>query len=71
MAKYRLNNRWIECNVLDENLLADTYTIKVNGTIKNVPKRKVSQLDYIDEAVLDSLSLFLKSKVLNGIMIHF
>lgn len=61
MAKYRLNNRLVECNILDENLLADTYTIKVNGNIKNVSRRKVSQLDHIDEAVLDRLKKFAAS----------
>ena len=61
MAKYRLNNRLIECNILDENLLADTYTIKMNGSIRNVPRKKVSNLDHIDEAVLDKLRRFASS----------
>lgn len=64
MAKYRLsnNNRLVECSILDENLLANTYTVKFNnGIIKDVSKNRVSNLDHIDEGVLDRLKEFASS----------
>lgn len=64
MAKYRLsnNNKIVDCNILDENLLANTYTVKFkNGIIKDVSKNKVYDLDHIDEAVLDRLKEFASS----------
>lgn len=57
MAKYSLNrtNR-VHCSILDENCLANTYTVKFdNGVVRNVPKSKVSNLDRIDEGVLSRL----------------
>lgn len=61
MAKYILNyngskRRTVNCAVLDENYIANTYTVQFNnGVIKNVSKRRVKDLDHIDEAVLDKL----------------
>lgn len=57
MANYSLNrtNR-VHCSVLDENCLANTYTVKFdNGVVRNVPKYRVSHLDRIDEGVLSRL----------------
>jgi hypothetical protein len=57
MANYSLNrtNR-VHCSILDENCLANTYTVKFdNGVVRNVPKSKVSNLDRIDEGVLNRL----------------
>ena len=57
MANYSLNrtNR-VHCSILDENCLANTYTVKFdNGVVRNVPKSKISNLDRIDEGVLDRL----------------
>lgn len=57
MANYSLNrtNR-VHCSILDENCLANTYTVKFdNGVVRNVPKSKVSNLDRIDEGVLSRL----------------
>ena len=65
MAKYRFStqkNRSINCNILDENLLANTYTVKFDsGLIKEVPTSRVYDLDHIDEAVLDRLKDFATS----------
>lgn len=61
MAKYILNyngtnRRTVDCAVLDENCIANTYTVQFsNGVIKNVNKKKVMELDHIDEAVLNRL----------------
>jgi hypothetical protein len=57
MAKYSLNRtNAVHCSILDENCLANTYTVKFdNGVIKNVPKTRISNLDKIDEGVLDRL----------------
>ncbi len=61
MAKYVLNYtkngpRTVNCAILDENILAESYTVQFdNGVIKNVEKRRVRNLDHIDEAVLDKL----------------
>lgn len=57
MANYSLNrtNR-VHCSILDENCLANTYTVKFdNGVVRNVPKSKISNLDRIDEGVLSRL----------------
>ena len=57
MANYSLNriNR-VHCSILDENCLSNTYTVKFdNGVVRNVPKTKVSNLDRIDEGVLNRL----------------
>lgn len=64
MAKYILNRtnngpKVVNCAVLDENCLANTYTVRFeNGMIRDVDKRRVSQLDRLDEAVLDRLKEF-------------
>jgi len=64
MAKYILNRTTrginaVNCSILDENCLADTYTVQfTDGTIRNVDKKKVRQLDALDEAVLDRLKAF-------------
>ena len=57
MAKYSLNRtNHVHCSILDENCLANTYTVKFdNGVVRNVPKSKVSRLDRIDEGVLSRL----------------
>lgn len=60
MAKYILNytgsRKSVNCAILDENYIANTYTVRFNnGTIKDVSKRRVVDLDHIDEAVLDKL----------------
>lgn len=57
MAKYSLNRtNQVHCSILDENCLANTYTVKFdNGVVRNVPKSKVSRLDRIDEGVLSKL----------------
>lgn len=66
MAKYILNYtkagaRTVNCAVLDENCLSDTYTVQFdNGVIKNVDKRRVKSLDHIDEAVLDRIRKFFR-----------
>lgn len=64
MAKYILNRtsrgvNAVNCSILDENCLANTYTVQfTDGTIRNVDKKKVRQLDALDEAVLDRLKAF-------------
>ena len=57
MAKYSLNRtNHVHCSILDENCLANTYTVKFdNGVVRNVPKSKISRLDRIDEGVLSRL----------------
>lgn len=57
MAKYYLNKtNKVHCRILDENCIADTYTIKFdNGVIRNVSKSKVTDLDKLDEGILDRL----------------
>jgi hypothetical protein len=57
MANYSLNRtNKVHCSILDENCLANTYTVKFdNGVVRNVPKSKVSNLDRIDEGVLSRL----------------
>lgn len=72
MAKYLLSREnSVSCAVLDENCLANTYTVKFkNGVIKNVDKRRVRNLDRIDEGVLDRLKdvgNFLLDKVLKPV----
>ena len=69
MAKYSLNrsNR-VHCSILDENCLANTYTVKFdNGVVRNVPKYKISNLDRIDEGVLDRLKK-VGSKLIDNIV---
>lgn len=67
MAKYVLNYtkagfKTVNCAILDENCIANTYTVQFdNGVIKNVEKRRVRNLDHIDEAVLDKLKNFAKN----------
>ena len=52
MAKYILNRTTrginaVNCSILDENCLADTYTVQfTDGTIRNVDKKKVHQHIY-------------------------
>ena len=69
MANYSLNrtNR-VHCSILDENCLANTYTVKFdNGVVRNVPKSKVTNLDRIDEGVLNRLKK-VGSKLLDNIV---
>lgn len=69
MANYSLNrtNR-VHCSILDENCLANTYTVKFdNGVVRNVPKSKISNLDRIDEGVLDRLKK-VGSKLIDNIV---
>ena len=69
MANYSLNrtNR-VHCSILDENCLANTYTVKFdNGVVRNVPKSKVRNLDRIDEGVLNRLKK-VGSKLLDNIV---
>ena len=64
MAKYILNRTKrgtnnVNCSILDENCLANTYTVQFdNGIVRNVDKRRVHDLDALDEAVLDRLKAF-------------
>lgn len=63
MAKYVLNcakpTTAIDCRILDENYIANTYTVRFkNGVIKDVDKRRVRELNHLDEAVLDRLKKF-------------
>jgi len=54
MAKYKLknSNHKVNCEVLNES--AGDYIVRFNnGVIQNVPKNRVSNLDNIDEGVLD------------------
>lgn len=61
MAKYIVNYgktgpRMVNCAILDENFLSESYTVQFdNGVIKDVDKKRVKNLDHIDEAVLDRL----------------
>ncbi len=43
MANYSLNRTSrVHCSILDENCLANTYTVKFdNGVVRNVPKSKI------------------------------
>lgn len=64
MAKYFVNRtskgtKYANCSVLDYNPLNESYTVRFdNGILKDVPTRKVSDLDRLDEAVLDNLKNF-------------
>lgn len=54
MAKYKLknSNNVVNCEVLNES--TNDYIVRFkNGVIQNVPKNRVSQLDNIDEGVLN------------------
>ena len=56
MAKYKLrnSNNVVNCEILNES--ANDYIVRFNnGVIQNVPKDRVSQLDNIDEGVLDTV----------------
>ena len=56
MAKYRLKNkgRKVNCEILHES--ENSYVVKFNnGVVQKVPKGRVSELDHIDEGVLDTL----------------
>ena len=56
MAKYKLrnSNNFVNCEILNES--AGDYIVRFkNGVIQNVPKYRVSQLDNIDEGVLDTV----------------
>lgn len=61
MAKYIVNYgktgpRIVNCAILDENYLSESYTVQFdNGVIRDVDKKRVKNLDHIDEAVLDKL----------------
>lgn len=69
MANYSLNRTTrVHCSILDENCLANTYTVKFdNGVVRNVPKSKISNLDRIDEGVLGRLKE-MGSKLLDNIV---
>ena len=64
MAKYILNRtskgpKVVNCAVLDENVLSETYTVRFdNGMIRDVDKRKIVELDRLDEGILDRLKSF-------------
>ena len=56
MARYKLknSNNTVNCEILNES--AGDYIVRFkNGVIQNVPKNRVSQLDNIDEGVLDTV----------------
>ena len=56
MARYKLknSNNTVNCEILNES--AGDYIVRFkNGVIQNVPKYRVSQLDNIDEGVLDTV----------------
>ena len=56
MARYKLrnSNNTVSCEILNES--AGDYIVRFkNGVIQNVPKKRVSQLDKIDEGVLDTV----------------
>lgn len=56
MARYKLknSNNTVNCEILNES--AGDYIVRFkNGVIQNVPKYRVSQLDNIDEGVLDAV----------------
>ena len=59
MAKYKLKNkgRKVNCEILHES--ENSYVVKFsNGVVQKVPKGRVSELDHIDEGVLDTLKTF-------------
>ena len=64
MAKYILNRtsrgaNVVNCSILDENCLANTYRVQfADGRVRNVSKKKIHDLDALDEAVLDRLKRF-------------
>jgi len=56
MAKYKLknSNNVVNCEILNES--ANNYIVRFkNGVIQNVPKGRVTNLDKIDEGVLDTV----------------
>ena len=56
MAKYRLrnSNNVVKCEVLNES--KNEFVVRFNnGVIQKVPKYRVSNLDRIDEGVLDAV----------------
>ena len=56
MAKYKLknSNNVVNCEILNES--ANDYIVRFNnGVIQNVPKERVTNLDNIDEGVLDTV----------------
>ena len=56
MAKYKLknSNNVVNCEILNES--ANDYIVRFNnGVIQNVPKNRVTNLDNIDEGVLDTV----------------
>lgn len=61
MAKYTLPSvgkgvHKIQCAILHEDSLNESYTVKFdNGIIKDVPKSSITELDVIDEALIDTL----------------
>lgn len=60
MAKYSLRNgRTLNCAVLDENYITNTYKVKFsNGLVRNVKKSRVHSLNRLDEGVIDRLKSF-------------
>lgn len=62
MAKYKIGRttaglKSINCAILDENCLSDTYTVQFeSGVIKNVPKYNVYDFDKVDKALLETLN---------------
>ena len=56
MAKYQLknSNRKVDCELLTES--ENQYVVKfTNGIVQRVPKNRISNLDKIDEGVLDTI----------------
>ena len=56
MAKYKLknSNNVVNCEILNES--ANDYIVRFkNGVIQNVPKNRITNLDNIDEGVLDTV----------------
>lgn len=62
MAKFILpSNRYgvtrrVPCAIIDEDRLNETYTVRfTNGSIRTVKKNRVTNLDRIDESLIDTL----------------
>lgn len=56
MAKYKLknSNNVVNCEILNESV--NDYIVRFkNGVIQNVPKNRITNLDNIDEGVLDTV----------------
>lgn len=48
----------LECQIIDNNVLNNSYTVKFeNGEIKNLPKDRISNLNKIDEGILDRIKI--------------